>query len=61
MAVKIVSQNTSIVKENGSIRFHSIGNTPAVLSTEVARHFSKKAQPCAARNRPFALHLPEII
>lgn len=42
MAVKIVSQNTSIVKENGSIRFHSIGNTPAVLSTEVARHFQKR-------------------
>lgn len=42
MAVKLVSQNTSIVKENGRIRFHSIGNTPAVLSTEVARHFQKR-------------------
>lgn len=42
MAIKLVSQNTSIVKENGRIRFHSIGNTPAVLSTEVARHFQKR-------------------
>ena len=42
MAVKTVSQNTSIVKENNGIRFHSLGSTPAVLSIEVARHFQKR-------------------
>ncbi len=42
MAMKIVSQATPIVKENSNIRFHSLGTTPAVLSTEVARHFQKR-------------------
>lgn len=42
MAVKIVSQDTSIVKENNDIRFLPLGATPAVLSTEVARHFQKR-------------------
>lgn len=42
MAVKTVSQNTSIVKESNDIRFHSLGSAPAVLSTEIARHFQKR-------------------
>lgn len=42
MAMKIVSQATPIVKENSNIRFHSLGTTPAVLSTEVARHFQRR-------------------
>lgn len=42
MAGTTVSQLTPIVKENNSIRFHSINGTPAVLSTDVARHFQKR-------------------
>ena len=42
MADTTVSQLTPIVKENNSIRFHSLGSAPAVLSTEVARHFQKR-------------------
>ena len=42
MAEKTVSQLTPIVKENNGIRFLSLGSAPAVLSTEVARHFQKR-------------------
>ena len=42
MAVNTVSQNTSIVKENNGINFHVLGPAPAVLSTDVARHFQKR-------------------
>ncbi|MGE9986304.1 Rha family transcriptional regulator [Desulfovibrio sp. SGI.169] len=42
MADTTVSQLTPIVKENNGIRFHSLGSAPAVLSTEVARHFQKR-------------------
>lgn len=42
MADTTVSQLTPIVKENNGIRFLSLGSAPAVLSTEVARHFQKR-------------------
>ena len=42
MADNSVSQLTPIVKNTDDIRFLSIGSMPAVLSTEVARHFQKK-------------------
>lgn len=42
MADTTVSQSAPIVKENNGIRFHSLGSTPAVLSTEIARHFQKR-------------------
>ena len=38
----MVSQLAPVVKNNDDIRFLSIGSLPAVLSTEVARHFQKK-------------------
>lgn len=42
MADTTVSQLAPIVKENNGIRFHSLGSAPAVLSTDVARHFQKR-------------------
>ncbi|MDE6735386.1 MAG: Rha family transcriptional regulator [Desulfovibrio sp.] len=42
MADTTVSQLTPIVKENNGIRFESLNGVPAVLSTEVARHFQKR-------------------
>lgn len=42
MAVNTVSQNSSIVKKNNGITFHALGPAPAVLSTDVARHFQKR-------------------
>ncbi len=42
MADTTVSQSAPIVKENNGIRFLSINGVPAVLSTEVARHFQKR-------------------
>lgn len=42
MADKTVSQPLPIVKESNGIRFHSLGSAPAVLSTEIARHFQKR-------------------
>ena len=44
MADTTVSQLTPIVKENNGICVHSLGSTPAVLSTEVARHFQRRHQ-----------------
>lgn len=44
MAEKTVSQLAPFVKENNGIRFHSLGSAPAVLSTEVARHFQRRHQ-----------------
>lgn len=42
MVENTISQATPIVKNTDGIRFLSIGSMPAVLSTEVARHFQKK-------------------
>lgn len=42
MADTKVSQLTHIVKENNGIRFESLNGAPAVISTEVARHFQKR-------------------
>ncbi|MDE5880081.1 MAG: Rha family transcriptional regulator [Desulfovibrio sp.] len=42
MADTTVSQLAPIVKENNGIRFESLNGIPAVLSTEVARHFQKR-------------------
>lgn len=42
MVENTISQLTPIVKNTDDIRFLSIGTLPAVLSTEVARHFSKR-------------------
>lgn len=42
MADTPVSQLTPIVKENNGIRFESLNGVPAVLSTDVARHFQKR-------------------
>lgn len=42
MADNTVSQLTPIVKENNGITFHALGPAPAVLSTDVARHFQKR-------------------
>lgn len=42
MADTTVSQSAPIVKENNGIRFESLDGVPAVLSTEVARHFQKR-------------------
>lgn len=42
MAVTTISQLTPIVKENSGIRFESLNGVPAVLSTDVARHFQKR-------------------
>lgn len=42
MADNSVSQLTPIVKNTDDIRFLSIGSMPAVLSTDVARHFQRR-------------------
>lgn len=42
MADITVSQLTPIVKENNDIRFETLNGVPAVLSTDVARHFQKR-------------------
>ena len=42
MADTTVSQLAPIVKENNGIRFESLNGVPAVLSTDVARHFQKR-------------------
>ena len=42
MVENTISQAPPIVKNTDGIRFLSIGSMPAVLSTEVARHFQKK-------------------
>ena len=42
MADTTVSQLAPIVKENNGIRFESLNGAPAVLSTDVARHFQKR-------------------
>ena len=42
MVENTISQLTPVVKNTDGIRFLSIGSMPAVLSTEVARHFQKK-------------------
>ena len=42
MADTTISQLAPIVKENNGIRFESLNGIPAVLSTEVARHFQKR-------------------
>lgn len=42
MATNSLSQVTSAVKADSDIYFHSIGASPAVLSTEVARHFQRR-------------------
>lgn len=41
MAEQALSQVVSADKSN-YIRFHSLGSAPAVLSTEIARHFQKR-------------------
>ena len=42
MVENIISQATPIVKNTDDIRFLSIGSMPAVLSTDVARHFQRR-------------------
>lgn len=42
MVENTISQATPIVKSNEDIRFLSIGSMPAVLSTDVARHFQRR-------------------
>ena len=42
MSSQTVSQLAPIVKENNGITFHALGPAPAVLSTDVARHFQKR-------------------
>ena len=42
MSGQTVSQLAPIVKENNGITFHALGPAPAVLSTDVARHFQKR-------------------
>ena len=42
MAGITVSQLTPIVKENNGIHFESLNGVPAVLSSDVARHFQKR-------------------
>lgn len=42
MADTVVSQLVPVVKHSDDIHFLSIGSMPAVLSTDVARHFQKK-------------------
>nr|DAL11743.1 MAG TPA_asm: regulatory protein [Caudoviricetes sp.] len=42
MVENTISQATPVVKNTDDIRFLSIGSMPAVLSTDVARHFQKR-------------------
>ena len=42
MVENTISQATPIVKNTDDIRFLSIGSLPAVLSTDVARHFQRR-------------------
>ena len=42
MVENTISQLTPIVKNTDDIRFLSIGSMPAVLSTDVARHFQRR-------------------
>lgn len=42
MVENTISQATPIVKNTDDIRFLSIGSMPAVLSTDVARHFQRR-------------------
>ena len=42
MAGSTISQPAPVVKNTDDIRFLSIGSMPAVLSTEVARHFQRR-------------------